>query len=296
MPGHASEPDRRAAQGDRNGSPRPRYAAAEHRRQRHPVLRAGGSCDHRQGHRTHVVRPRRLDGFGRRCAKDPGQGAAGRVRQVARRAEADPRRRSFARGVRILRTSGSPRRNAVPGGSRRLRYPPGLCRGSGTHEAGGAVRERAVPTPAQGAGAVRGRHPLRRTRERSDDLRRRPSARLCRSWLLCPLAGGSRVRPRMLVAGATDPLACNLSAREFRAYAVRSRWIRTANDSYFTAMTYPEGLPSTLQPSDIHDATWGALSAVYGGALHPTAEGHAAMADAALSAVHEVLGLPAPTQ
>jgi hypothetical protein len=98
------------------------------------------------------------------------------------------------------------------------------------------------------------------------------------------------------IAGATDPLLCNRSVREFRAYAARSRWIRTANDSYFTAMTYPEGLPSTLQPSDIHDATWGALSAVYGGALHPTAEGHAAMADAALPAVREVLGLPAPTQ
>jgi hypothetical protein len=99
-----------------------------------------------------------------------------------------------------------------------------------------------------------------------------------------------------LVVGATDPLVCNRSAREFRAYAARSRWIRTANDSYFTAMTYPEGLPSTLQPSDIHDATWGALSALYGGALHPTAEGHAAMADAALPAMREVLGLPAQTQ
>ena len=99
-----------------------------------------------------------------------------------------------------------------------------------------------------------------------------------------------------LVEGATDPLACSRSVREFRAYATRSRWIRTANDSYFTAMTYPEGLPSTMQPSDIHDATWGALSAVYGGALHPTAEGHAAMADAALPAVREVLGLPEPTQ
>jgi lysophospholipase L1-like esterase len=98
------------------------------------------------------------------------------------------------------------------------------------------------------------------------------------------------------IAGATDPLVCNRSVREFRAYAARGRWIRTANDSYFTAMTYPEGLPSTLQPSDIHDATWGALSAVYGGALHPTAEGHAAMADAALPALREVLGLPAPTQ
>src|SRR5205823_6936261 len=98
------------------------------------------------------------------------------------------------------------------------------------------------------------------------------------------------------IAGATDPLVCSRSAREFRAYAARNRWIRTANDGYFTAMTYPEGLPSTLQPSDIHDATWGALSAVYGGALHPTAEGHAAMADAALPALREVLGLPAQTQ
>ncbi len=56
-------------------------------------------------------------------------------------------------------------------------------------------------------------------------------------------------------------------------------------------MTYPEGLPSTLQPTDIHDATWGVVSAVYGGAVHPTAEGHAAMADAALAGARQVLGL-----
>src|SRR4029077_18833219 len=96
-----------------------------------------------------------------------------------------------------------------------------------------------------------------------------------------------------LVAGATDPLACNASARESRAYAPRSRWIRTANDRYLPAMTYPEGLPSTLQPSDIHDATWGALSAVYGGALHPTAEGQAAMVDAAVRAARAVRALAA---
>jgi hypothetical protein len=46
-----------------------------------------------------------------------------------------------------------------------------------------------------------------------------------------------------------------------------------------------------MQPSDIHDATWGLLSAVYGGAIHPTAEGHAAMADAALPAVEAELHL-----
>jgi hypothetical protein len=98
-----------------------------------------------------------------------------------------------------------------------------------------------------------------------------------------------------LTKGATDPMACGYAASEFRPYASRARWIRTANDSYFTAMTYPEGLPAVLQPSDIHDATWGIFAAVYGGAVHPTAEGHAAMADAALPAAREALGLAAPT-
>jgi lysophospholipase L1-like esterase len=97
-----------------------------------------------------------------------------------------------------------------------------------------------------------------------------------------------------LIAGATEPLLCERDPQEFRAYAPRGRWIRTANDSYFAAMTYPDGLPATLQPSDIHDAVWGVVSAVYGGAVHPTAEGHAAIADAVLPAAREVLGLSAP--
>jgi hypothetical protein len=98
-----------------------------------------------------------------------------------------------------------------------------------------------------------------------------------------------------LTKAATDPMACGYPASEFRPYAPRARWIRTANDSYFTALTYPEGLPSLLQPADLHDAIWGIFAAVYGGAIHPTAEGHAAMADAALPAAREVLGLPPPT-
>ena len=81
-----------------------------------------------------------------------------------------------------------------------------------------------------------------------------------------------------VVAAASQPLVCGRGASEFRAYLPRARWIRDANDSYFAAMTYPQGLPAAAQPSDIHDATWGVLSAVYGGAVHPTAEGHAAMA------------------
>jgi lysophospholipase L1-like esterase len=91
-----------------------------------------------------------------------------------------------------------------------------------------------------------------------------------------------------------DPMVCSEPASDYRPYAPRARWIRTANDSYFTAMTYPEGMPAILKPSDIHDALWGVLSAVYGGAVHPTAEGYAAMTDAALPAARGVLGLSAP--
>jgi hypothetical protein len=96
------------------------------------------------------------------------------------------------------------------------------------------------------------------------------------------------------VAAADNPMACSHPASDYRPYASRARWIRTVNDSYFTAMTYPEGMPAMLRPSDIHDALWSVLSAVYGGAVHPTAEGYAAMADATLPAVREVLALSAP--
>jgi hypothetical protein len=96
-----------------------------------------------------------------------------------------------------------------------------------------------------------------------------------------------------IVTAANQPMLCGRSAGGYRAYLPRARWIRDANDSYFAAMTYPQGLPSSSQPADIHDATWGILSAVYGGAVHPSAEGHAAMADAALPAVASVLQLNA---
>jgi hypothetical protein len=41
---------------------------------------------------------------------------------------------------------------------------------------------------------------------------------------------------------------------------------------------------------------WGGASVVYGGAMHPTAEGHAAMADAALPAARRLLGLATPAR
>lgn len=107
----------------------------------------------------------------------------------------------------------------------------------------------------------------------------------------CFLADGNSFTAD-IVAGASNPLTCGQGASRFRAYLPRARWIRDANDSYFTAMTYPLATRSSSQPTDIHDATWGVLSAVYGGAIHPTAEGHAAMADATWPAAAAILGLP----
>ena len=108
----------------------------------------------------------------------------------------------------------------------------------------------------------------------------------------CFSARGDSFNPDIVTA-ASQPMMCGRSAGEYRAYLPRARWIRDANDSYFAAMTYPGGLPASSQPSDIHDATWGVLSAVYGGAVHPSAEGHAAMADAAWPAAASVLQLDA---
>ena len=108
----------------------------------------------------------------------------------------------------------------------------------------------------------------------------------------CFSATGDSFDPDIVTA-ASQPMLCGRSAAEYRAYLPRARWIRDANDSYFSAMTCPQGLPTSQQPADIHDATWGVLSAVYGGAVHPSAEGHAAMADAAVPAAAAVLQLDA---
>ena len=91
--------------------------------------------------------------------------------------------------------------------------------------------------------------------------------------------------------GLRQPFAqCLASASDFKPYASRQRWVRTANDSYLTAMTFPDSLPWFLKAASLSNGFWGLTSVVYGGALHPTAEGHAAMADAVLERARQVLG------
>ena len=54
-----------------------------------------------------------------------------------------------------------------------------------------------------------------------------------------------------IVTAANQPMLCGRGASEYRAYLPRARWIRDANDSYFAAMTYPQGLP-ILEPARRH--------------------------------------------
>ncbi|BBF91821.1 hypothetical protein [Blastochloris tepida] len=89
-----------------------------------------------------------------------------------------------------------------------------------------------------------------------------------------------------------QPMTDGCSPSDYRPYAPRARWIRTPNDAYFAAMTFPYGVLQA--PQSNHDGLWGLKTAVYGGAIHPTAEGHAAMADAAMPAARRLLGLSAP--
>ena len=96
--------------------------------------------------------------------------------------------------------------------------------------------------------------------------------------------------PGALNDGVNKPLSCNDEAADFAPYAPRARWVRTSDDSALTAMSYSSTLP--VKASDIHDGVWGLSAVVFGGALHPTAEGHAAMADAALIEARKIIDRP----
>ena len=118
------------------------------------------------------------------------------------------------------------------------------------------LRAERIPAAAEGARAVPGRHPVPQSARRSHDLRRWPSGRVRQSRFLrprrkairnstaqCFSANGDSFDPDIVTA-ASQPMLCGRSAGEYRAYLPRARWIRDANDSYFAAMTYPQGLPS----------------------------------------------------
>ncbi len=77
---------------------------------------------------------------------------------------------------------------------------------------------------------------------------------------------------------------------DYRPYAPRQRWFRTPNDAFLTGNFH---VPASLLEKVLRVQTLSwfqlVLASTYSGAFHPTAEGHAAMADAVVEKARGVL-------
>ncbi|MGF1649817.1 MAG: hypothetical protein ACFCUN_05150 [Hyphomicrobiaceae bacterium] len=88
------------------------------------------------------------------------------------------------------------------------------------------------------------------------------------------------------IGGTWEPF----SPADFRPYAPRQRWFRTPNDAFLTGHFHVAGslMQNILRNRNL---TWTQvlLASTYSGAFHPTAEGHAAIADGVVVAARRVL-------
>ncbi len=75
---------------------------------------------------------------------------------------------------------------------------------------------------------------------------------------------------------------------DFHPYASRARLFRTPNDAFLTANFHYDGHGILTQPP-IDDRLQPAFAALYSGAIHPTAQGHAIVADHVLREARRVL-------
>lgn len=77
---------------------------------------------------------------------------------------------------------------------------------------------------------------------------------------------------------------------DFHAYATRQRWFRTPNDAFMTGNFHVSaGVMQKVLKLENFSFMQVLLAATYSGAFHPTAEGHAAIADAAAERARQVL-------
>lgn len=77
---------------------------------------------------------------------------------------------------------------------------------------------------------------------------------------------------------------------DFKAYAPRQRWFRTPNDAFMTGNFHVSaGVMQRALKLDAVSFVQVMLAATYSGAFHPTAEGHAAIADATAQKARRIL-------
>ena len=109
---------------------------------------------------------------------------------------------------------------------------------------------------------------------------------LCAGWSDAAFNSADDLRLPRMIDGKWQPYAPS----EWHAYASRQRWFRTPNDAFMTGNFHVSaGLMQKVLKLESVSFVQVLLAATYSGAFHPTAEGHAAIADAATDRARAVL-------
>ncbi len=109
---------------------------------------------------------------------------------------------------------------------------------------------------------------------------------ICAGWSENALSSVDDLRIPRRVGGKWEPF----NPGDFQPYASRQRWFRTPNDAFMTGNFHVStSLVRSVLKFDSLSWFQLLLAATYSGAFHPTAEGHAAIADAVVEKARTVL-------
>ena len=114
---------------------------------------------------------------------------------------------------------------------------------------------------------------------------------ICAGWSDSAFSTADDLRLPRKIDGVWKPY----NPADYRPYASRQRWFRTPNDAFLTGNFH---VPANLLQKvlNVETLSWFqlVLASTYSGAFHPTAEGHAAMADSVVAKARAVLAKYAP--
>jgi hypothetical protein len=109
---------------------------------------------------------------------------------------------------------------------------------------------------------------------------------ICAGWTGAAISTADDLRLPRRIKGEWVPY----NPASYRPYASRQRWFRTPNDAFMTAHFHvSQSLLQKALPTKTMQWFQVLLASLYSGAFHPTAEGQAAIADAAVVEARRVL-------
>ncbi|MFM9941637.1 MAG: hypothetical protein ACKVP7_19310 [Hyphomicrobiaceae bacterium] len=109
---------------------------------------------------------------------------------------------------------------------------------------------------------------------------------ICAGWSDNALSSADDLRLPRRVGDSWEPF----NPADWRPYASRQRWFRTPNDAFMTGNFHvSRSLMQKALPTNTLSWFQVLLASLYSGAFHPTAEGHAAIADSVVVEARKVL-------